>query len=554
MNRSGTPLVLKPDFKPLITMALIGCFLFLILQVIPGINSEASNPNLISKTEAAEAAERFVNEQISFTPDRTQSPVVSYQTRSGLYGYLTKESQLEQYNKQYKDKYPYDVYRVRFEQPDGTALNIDVHMQTGAISGFIYDLKDSSYKGALLQGERVRQQMLLAIEGDMTLTQKQTLAEPWVVRAGYNPSKLTLVTQEGDPGLIYRDPSASVGDAVLELKFTYENNQLRSYEPGFSVPAAHTQYVERQTLQATLLTFLGYGLLTLVLGKLSIVYSVKTRAHTSFKRGIFLAILVFIIQMLNVYNLMPLYESEGMSSSMIRGVMLFYGGYSLIFSALVYFALVGGSGLWQKENSLNPWPRSKEPGYGRYVLQSMKLGYLWAFILMGVQSIIFVVLGLTLNTWSTTDAEQSPYNMLYPFLFPLMAWLAGIMEEAVFRMFGIKMLKKIFRSTFAASLISSIIWALGHTLYPIYPIISRPIELVVIGLLFSFIFLRYGYLAVMFAHVVFNSILMGFSLAMMSGTANLLTGIFYMLLPAIVGLVIFKYHQPKQKSFGGSTV
>ena len=72
----------------------------------------------------------------------------------------------------------------------------------------------------------------------------------------------------------------------------------------------------------------------------------------------------------------------------------------------------------------------------------MKLGYMWAFILLGVQSVIFIGLGLTLNTWSTTDATQSPYNMLYPWLFPLMAWLAGISEEAVYRLFGIKMVKR----------------------------------------------------------------------------------------------------------------
>ena len=48
--------------------------------------------------------------------------------------------------------------------------------------------------------------------------------------------------------------------------------------------------------------------------------------------------------------------------------------------------------------------------------------------------------------------------------------------------------EKIVRNTFVASLITSIIWALGHTLYPIYPVISRPIELVIIGLLFSYIF------------------------------------------------------------------
>ncbi|MBO2943854.1 CPBP family intramembrane metalloprotease [Paenibacillus sp. F411] len=545
MNRSGSPLVLRPDFKPLLLMALAGCILFLALQVYPALYSGASTPQPIDKSEAAAAAQRFYTEQMTLSPGSSQEPLVTYTARSELYGYLMKEKLVQLYDEQFKEKYPYELYRVTLDQGNSNAIHVDVNMHTGAIAGFTYDSQDSGYEGAMLQEGRAQRQLLLLLEGELTLAEKQALAAPWVQRAGYDPEQLTMVTGKREPGLIYRDPDAKAGDAVLQLAFTFENGQLRSFEPAFAAPESHLAYVDQQTMAAVLLTLLGYGLFTLLLGILAVIYSVRTRMYISWKRGVLLAVIVFVTQMLNVYNMLPSYEAQGMSETMIGGRLLFYAGYSLVFSALVYFSLAGGTGLWLKEDGLNPFPEVRETGYGRYVLQSMKLGYVWAFILMGVQSIIFVVLGLTLNTWSTIDASQSPYNMLYPWLFPLMAWFAGIMEETVYRLFGIKMLSKIFRSTLAASLISSLIWALGHTLYPIFPIISRPIELIVIGLLFSFIFLRYGYLAVMFSHIVFNSILMGFSLAMMNGTGNILTGIFYMLLPAIVGYLIHVFHRPK---------
>lgn len=548
MNKAGHPLKLESNKKPLLVLGAIGLVLFLIFQVFPSTASDALEvkaPEMITKAAAAEAAERFTQEHLQYNPTTGEAPLVTYQSRSDIYGYLSKEKLLSEYNKKFEGKYPYDVFRVRFQQSDGTALNVDVHMQNAGIAGFSYDLDGSGYEGAMLQNGRVRKQMLLMIEGGMSLAEKEALAAPWLQRAGYDASKLERTTGEGDPGLRYLDPEAKIGDSRLQLNFSFENRELRSYEPSFSVPNAHKAYVEKQTLNATLLTLLGYGLFTLVLGILAIVYSVKTKAHTSFKRGIFLAVALFVIQMLNTYNLLPVFQAEGMSESSIKGIMIFYVGYSLVFSVLLYFSLVGGSGLWGKEDGLNPWPRAKEPGYGRYVLESMKLGYLWACILLGVQSLIFIVLNLTLHTWSTTDASQSPYNMLYPWLFPLMAWFAGISEEAVYRLFGIRMVKKIVRSTFVASLITSIIWALGHTLYPIYPVISRPIELVIIGLLFSYIFLRYGYLTSVFAHVVFNSILMGFSLMIMNDTTNLWMGIFYIILPAIVGYVIYKFNSSK---------
>lgn len=551
MNKAGQPLQLQSNKKKLVVLGIIGLILFLMFQVFPSTASdtlEVKTPEMITKKVAADTAIRFAQENMQYNNITAKEPLVTYQSKSDVYGYLSKEKLLKEYNKKFESKYPYDVYRVRLEQADGNALNVDVHMQNAGIAGFSYDLANSNYEGAMLQNSEVRKQMLLLIEGDMSLAQKMSLAEPWLQRAGYSVSKLKQVTKEGEPGLIYVDPEAKIGASQLQLKFSFEDGTLRSYEPVFSVPSEHTAYVEKQTTNATLLTLLGYGLFTLILGILAIVYSVKTKAHTSFKRGIFLALLLFVIQMLNTYNLVPVFQAEGMSDSSIKGIMIFYAGYSLVFSALLYFSLVGGSGLWRKEDGLNPWPRAKEAGYGPYVLESMKLGYLWACILLGVQSLILIGLNLTLETWSTTDASQSPYNMLYPWLFPLMAWLAGISEEAVYRLFGIKMVKKIVKSTFVASLITSIIWALGHTLYPIYPVISRPIELIIIGLLFSYIFLRYGYLTSVFAHVVFNSILMGFSLMMMNDTFNLWMGIFYIILPAIVGYVIYKFNSGKKET------
>lgn len=550
MNRAREPLKLELNLKRLIAPAAIGLILFLFIQVFPAMNpdsTEMASPDVISKEEALQAASRFASEQLQFSVAEAGETLVTYQSESGLYGYLTKEKKLPEFNKTYEAKYPYDVYRVRFSKPGGDALNVDVHMQNSGIVSFSYDNARSNYDRIKLNKGDVQKQMLLVTEDGLTLAEKQMLAEPWLQRAGYDLQQLQLVTKEGEPLLLYVDPASKIGESVLEHRFTFEHGKLRSYEPNFSVPKAHTAYVNQQTKIATWLTLAGNGLFTLILGVLAIVYSVKTRAHTSFRRGLVLAALLFVVQMLNTYNLTPVFKAEGMSQTGLIGMMISYAIYSLIFSALLYFSLVGGTGLWRKEDGLNPWPRAKEPGYGHYVLDSMKLGYAWALILLGIQSVIFIGLGVSLNLWSTTDATQSPYNMLYPSLFPLMAWFAGISEEAIYRLFGIKMVKKIVRSTFVASLITSLIWALGHTLYPIYPVISRPIELVIIGLLFSYIFLKHGYMAAMFSHVIFNSILMGISLIMLKDVTSMLTGIFYMILPAVVAYVIYRLNPTKKE-------
>jgi hypothetical protein len=384
-------------------------------------------------------------------------------------------------------------------------------------------------------------------EPDFTLEQKENLARPWLQLWGANPAKLQIEANNEDYGLVYTESSVKVGESPLHYNFNFSGGEVSYFRAGFTAPAWHDTYVDDQTALAKKLTLFGYGLPTLLLGILALIYSILRREHTSFKRGIFLSSVHFLIMMVSSYNVLP--ESGGDSAeARITAVVMFiiYVLYSLLMSSLLYFSLVGGDGLWRKEEGLNPWPRAKEPGYGRYVLDSIRAGYVWAFILLGVQTIMFIILSYTLDNWSTTDASQSPYNMKYAWLLPIVAWLAGLSEEAIYRLFGIRMVKKVVRSTFAASLITTLIWALGHTLYPIYPVSSRPIELTVIGLLFSYIFLRYGFIAVMFSHVVFDSILMGATLIFMQDKVNLGAGIVTIILPFVVGYIVYRFNPPRK--------
>lgn len=537
MNSTGQPLKINTNYKVLGLFGVIGLILFMIFQVFPSNASDTLEPaskELITKNQARIAATQYAESQLHIQvlshPDDT---LVTYQSHSELYGYLSREKLMDQYNATFDKKYPTDVYRVRLKESNtNNFLNIDVHMNTGEIVSF-------SQKKDLT--------LIEPTEESLSTTNNEKLAQPWLTQLGYDPSKLQII-QNDKSTLTYSDLNTSIGEAVLQLKLTFGTDRIVSFEPSFSIPSEHTSYVEKEHSKAVWMTLLGYGLLTLALGILAIVYSALTRKHTSFVRGIFLSSFYFIVSMLSTFNMLPALEAEGLTGLSLTVGLIFQGFLTLVMASLLYFSLVGGDGLWRKETGLNPWPRGKEAGYGSFVLHSMFVGYLWALILLGVQSVIYFILDLTLHSWSTTDASQSPINMIYPWMLPLMAWVAGISEEAVYRLFGIRMMKKIVKNTFLACLIPSLIWAFGHTLYPIYPVISRPIELVVIGLIFSFIFLRYGFIAAMFSHVVFDSILMGFSLFTLEDSTNVTAGIVSMIMPFIVAYVIYIFYS-RRKNF-----
>ncbi|GGG01486.1 CPBP family intramembrane glutamic endopeptidase [Paenibacillus aceti] len=546
----GSPGSLLKQPKVLWTLAAIGLVVFFVIQLLLPSLSESQQQltsKTISKAEAKQAAITFAQTELGINGN-FEDALVTYDTQSDLFGYLTKEDLVDKYAKSYGKQFPYDIFHVTFTDPDEilSLLSIDVNMQEGNVVAFEKVISTSNAaKQALLDYGRENTESLIAREGDISLADKELLARPYLQALGFSPNDLQLASSEGQYGLLYELPNYKIGQSQAQLQFHYEYGAVSSMSSQFTVPKSYNDYVGNQKIIAYILTFGGYGLLTFVLAILAVVYSILTRAHTSFRRGLFLSSLYFVLSMLGTINMLPYLQKDGTSDTMLIFTLALQSVFTLLQSGAIYVSLVGGDALWRQRGHIL-WPRAKEQGYGRHVLTAMKDGYAWALILLGAQSIIFLILENTIQTWATTDAAQSTYNMYLPLLFPLLAWVAGIGEEAVYRLFGIAMLKKMFKSTFVASLLTSLIWAFGHTLYPIYPVFSRPIELMFIGLLFSFVFLRYGFITAVFAHVIFDSILMAISLMVMGGGLNIIGGIFYIVLPAIVGYLIYRFN-PKYK-------
>jgi hypothetical protein len=532
---------------------IIGLIIFIFVQLIPNTSSDTIGVNqaskIITKEQAKQSAISYLNKDLNMKDEGNQISV-TYNSRPDIYGYLSKEGLLKSYGNQYAEKFPYDVFKVKFKNPNSVfkAITVDVHMITGQVVGFEkMSITNNESKQLMLQIDPANAKFLLDREGPMTVAEKEIAALPYLKQFGYEPNQLQLDNTSNGLGLRYQIKDFSIGQAKAYIELQFEYKKVISIETYFSPPASHIAYVNSQTSLASWLTYAGYVFLTFVLAILAIIYSAKTRIYTSFKRGIFLSASYFVFSVIGTLNMLPVLEQSITNHSVLIKSLILQFGITLIMSFSIYFSLVGGDGLYRAQGKIL-WKQRDEANYGEHVLQAMKLGYAWALILLGVQSILYFIMEPIFGTWSTTDPTQSPYNMVYPLLFPLLAWVAGIGEEAVYRLFGIPMLRKLFRSTLVASIVTTVIWALGHTLYPIYPIYTRPIELLFIGLIFSFIFLKHGYIAAMFAHVIFDSILMALSLILIGGSVNWIAGIFYIALPAIVAYVVYRFNRAKVTS------
>ncbi|WP_040952976.1 CPBP family intramembrane glutamic endopeptidase, partial [Gorillibacterium massiliense] len=212
----------------------------------------------------------------------------------------------------------------------------------------------------------------------------------------------------------------------------------------------------------------------------------------------------------------------------------------------LYFHAVSGDQIW-REKGWYSWMRWRDEGFGRHIYNSMGRGYLLCLFILGVQQVLFLFADGMFHSFAVNDPSQALENMRWPMLLPLMAWMAGISEELTYRLFGIALFKKMFKLRFLAILLPSLIWAMGHTGYAIYPSYTRLLEVAVLGIIFGYAFLKYGLYTAIFTHITMDSILMGLSLAIQGRTDYTLTGLLYMALPFLFAAATLYLHATLRK-------
>ncbi|MDG0814622.1 CPBP family glutamic-type intramembrane protease [Cohnella rhizosphaerae] len=350
----------------------------------------------------------------------------------------------------------------------------------------------------------------------------------------------------------------------------------------YALPESFADEIAKQRKIADKLSMTGFLLPQIVLFVLAVIYAAACRGWTSFKRGLFLSAAFFVMYAGFMFNLRPglRASSAGMNAiaaeSDVTALLVTNVVILFIQALLTYFAAVGGDGLWRSMGR-SLWPRWQDADYGSRVKTAMKQGYMLAVILLGVQSVVLTGLGLLLGSYYGSDPSQSSYNMYYPWMLPLLAWCAGISEEIQTRFFGIGLVRKwlgaLFRPqpggdasdsgarsssalsrilTSIAVLPATAVWAFGHVGYAVYPWQTRFIELMIIGALFAWFMLRFGLLAVIFAHVVLDSTLMAVQMLSDGLSGDNLAGFVSFLLPAAVAMLIAWLHERRRGGTGSS--
>ncbi|WP_028547382.1 CPBP family intramembrane glutamic endopeptidase [Paenibacillus sp. UNC451MF] len=529
------------DFS-LVKLAVIGIILYVSIAIAAswlqdepsGQEAESTLPS-ITKQQAADAAVRFVQERFGLSSDyRTGTLFQSHSDRSG---YLQKEKLLDDYVKQFT-AYPIDYYEVEIN--DSSKLityYVDVNFANLSIMGWNAYTAPSAKKETVSTG---------AVDS-------KSIAEKTLKDQSYVLSELTMINQAPPAeeqktatrgtGFIYESNNKQIGDAKLRLSVTVDSGKAVSFRSYFAIPSSFTDWKEQQNDNASKMTRISL-VASLIMAASALFIVIRYRKELTFRRGLFLTVLFLGIYIGNNFNMIPAFRtmhSSGPSQWEAMFNVWFLNIVIAIMAVSVYFSFQAGRHMWQRQGWIT-WPVWKDASFASHVRTSMIRGYLLCIFILAVQQTLFFIAGEYFDVWAVNDPADSVLNMTWPALFPLMAWAAAISEEAIYRLFGIAFFLKLVRNRFLAVLLPSMIWALSHTQYPIYPVYTRFVEVTIIGIIFGYAFLKYGLMTVLFAHASMDSILMGLSLFDMNSTPLITAGIFYILFPGLIGLAVAWLH------------
>jgi hypothetical protein len=372
-------------------------------------------------------------------------------------------------------------------------------------------------------------------------------AESAIAALGYNADEFEA--EMPDDETVWFTHRESVGELLYRLEVIMAGDRVMSVVPYVEAPWSIVSLLEEYKLTGALVSMSSLVVIFL-LGIAAVVLAAVFRKDMAFGRGVWLTLAYFIPIAVYTAGLYPAlriempFEWGGALFAVLFQLFVY-----MLEAAVIWITLVAGEGLWHRMG-FRLWPPMRDDSFAPASKRSVWIGYAYAGIILGVQAVVLSIGYWKFGVWQSADPLIDIRNQLFPGLYPLLAWAAAISEEAIYRLFAIAAftmpLRQFWRlvhrltgkplflnplfSIVPAALLASFLWGAAHVGYSVYPVYTRLIEVTILGLVFSWLFLRHGLMAAIFAHAAVDLLWMSIDL-WMNGIHGWLTGLLYIATP-----------------------
>ncbi len=549
MKLSFLPIKEKPFTIILIVLAVLGLILFSYQfyeetkYFHKGDFSKMFEPIITEQEALTKATDYLIQNDLAPANLENYTTALSFVSNDQSLAFLDK-TQGETKTAEYldKNKMPTVDYVVRyFKELEVEEFNVELDSSTGEITGYAHILPEEAKIDSLSQEQA--QAMALAFlskEYDPdTLEKKDEVDYKQPNRTDYAVSYKVKNTEL----------QTRYGEAHAELSVVIQGNQIGGFSYTLFVPENFGLAITKEMASGMFLSILS-ALATVFIYVLAFVIMIKKfiKKETNWKFFLYLSLILLALLILVLVNTYPLLKSSYATEApylVFMGIVFVTGIIALIFSvAGIFISMVSGEALAREV-----WPEKisvlskiiKKEYFSKDLAYAVGRGYLVAFISLGLTTIIYSLGKKYLGVWSLSTYED--FSDLLTFFPPLILFatilMAAITEEFLYRLIGITFFRKYLHSTVLAVLVTTLIWAVAHSNYPVFPYYFRAIELMITGSLFAYIFIRYNLTTMIVAHYLINGILLGSTL-FFSGRLDLLTySLIIILLPLLIGLISF---------------
>ncbi|MGE0267406.1 MAG: CPBP family intramembrane glutamic endopeptidase [Candidatus Omnitrophota bacterium] len=503
----------------------------------------------VDRTEALKIANEYVS---SIEPDLHDfKHSITFKRSQMPNQYLQKTIGLDKLN-EFIETYNFDLFYwsiAFFKEGDKEQYAVTVSSRTGQVIGYSHSLEETAKIDIITKNEARADAIRFLnerfnfdtdnyeIKGDLTTIYDfrndhtfawlhKDVSIPWTIKGGTG-KLISSITISGDQ----------------VLRFSHHT---------FQVPEDFNRDLAKQgnisdnlSVVVRIFSMIFY---------ISAVYFVVSRRnhlamHTTKKTYIFISVIVFTLSMLGFFNSFESILSGYVTTSPFNSylVRFFINAFVGTVMSSFFVLMPGLSGELihfevfkdKKQGSLLKYIHSTF--FSREVAKSIFLGYFVFIILLGIQSLILKLGQKYCGVWVEYSWMTTLTSAYFPFLAGItLGFQASVSEEILYRMFGISLGKKIFKNTAAAVIASSLLWGFAHSTYPVYPMWFRAVEVSILGIFLSYIYLKYGFICTLVAHYVFDAF--WHSTGYLFGEVHayyLISSIFVIALPLIFGIIAF---------------
>lgn len=500
---------------------------------------QASIDIKVSRSQAQAKAEQYL-EQRGFRLAGYQTAAI-FDADSPAAIYLQKTQGMERANQLMRSEIPVWFWYCRWFRPlqkEEYRVNVS---PSGAIVRFARELEEDR-AGANLEQAAARQ-----------------IAEEFARTAGgVNLTDYELVDSSSerrknrtDHTFVWKKKNYSIGEGELRFQVDIQGDMVAGLKHFLKVPEQFERDYDRQRSVGQLLTFISVGFMLILFIVALVIFVVRYKANDiRWKFCVTFATILLVLFLAGALNSIPLLKA-GYPTKIGYGTFIGIAIVGVFVGAILYGIFILLAGASGDALTRDLYPRSIETMtdliQGRFATRGFAAaavhGYLLAFLLVGFFTVFYLVGQKFFGIWLPAEGPYSNIlNTQFPFLYPLLVgFVAAITEEFTFRLFGISLVRKYLKNTFLALLIPAVIWAFGHSNYPVFPVYVRGIEVTIVGLIFGYFFIRYDLLTCIVAHYAVDALFVGLPLLrstnryfVISGIAVIAIGLLP-LIPALLG-------------------